>query len=177
MSDSNYEKIDLKRAFVSSDPSVTTITPQSGKHAGKETAVAEFNVGKPQWERDDKGNFHQKDTEYHTVRMYGDEAKQVGNLLKKGMAVNVEGSKTTETWQGKDGSEKSKSVINATDVSLNLSQKRIKSVEFDQTPTKDAAKDGDKGNGGKAAEAQAAQAPKPQKIAKKAADKVQSPDR
>lgn len=174
MSD-NFEKIDLKRAFVSSDPTVKMITPQSGKHAGKETAVAEFNVGKPQWERDEKGDFQQKGTDYHTVRMYGDDAKHIGEILKKGMAVNVEGSKTTESWQ-KNGETNSKSVINATDVSLNLAQKRIKSIEFDGRERQTTqTKDSDKGKGGKAAEAPS---PKSQAVkVKKATSKEQSPER
>ena len=187
MSNEVKTAFDLTHLTVSSDPKLTTITPKSGPNKDKQIAALEFTIV-DNFKRDEKGklvrdenNVVQKkdEAEFHTVKMYGDAAKQVGNLLKKGMAVNVEGSKTTETWPGKDGSEKSKSVINTTNVSLNLSQKRIKSVEFDQTPTKDAAKDADKGKGGKTAEAQAAQPPKPQpqKVAKKAADKVQSPDR
>lgn len=164
-----YEKIDLKRAFVSSDPEISTITPKSGKYAGKETSVLEMNVGKPIFEKNkETGEFSQKETNYYTIRMFGDEAKQVGGLLKKGMAVNVEGSKTTESWE-KGGSTHSKTVINATDISLNLSQKRIKNIEFadrEQTQNQSQSKNQSNEKGGKATPAAAEKKPSVPKPAK-----------
>lgn len=160
-----YEHIDLKRAFVSSDPELSTIVPKSGKYAGKETSVLEMNVGKPTFEKNQEtGEFTQKDTHYFTVRMFGDEAKQVAGLLKKGMAVNVEGSKTTESWE-KGGSSHSKTVINATDISLNLSQKRIKNIEFaDREQSHDKNQSNEKG--GKATPSKQPPAPKTEKAKK-----------
>ena len=115
------------------------------------------------------GEFSQKETNYFTVRMFGDEAKQVGGLLKKGMAINVEGSKTTESWE-KGGSTHSKTVINATDISLNLSQKRIKSIEFaDREQNHEKGHTNTKEKGEKVAPTPGKQpsAPKPAKSAKK----------
>ena len=160
---SNYENIDLKKAYVSTEPKVTKITPAGGKYAGKEIDVAEFNVGKPLWTKNPAtGEFIKGDTTYYQVKMYGEEGARTANHLKVGMSVNVEGSKSTEKWKDKEtGSERTKNVITAQDVSLNLSQSRVKGIEFE--PSKDQAQTADKAKAPKEAPAKAAKAPTAQK--------------
>ena len=128
-----YESIDLKKAYVSNDPELKTITPTSGKHQGKETPLLEFNVGKPLITKEADGSFKDNGTKYYGVKVYGTEATQMARHLEKGMQVNVEGSKSTETWKDKaTGDDKSRDVINASSVTLNLTQTRLSAITFDK---------------------------------------------
>lgn len=162
---SNYENIDLKKAFVSTEPKIEKITPSSGKYAGKETDVAEFNVGKPSWTKNPAtGEFIKGDTTYYQVKMYGEEGARTASHLKVGMSVNVEGSKSTENWKDKStGEERTKNIITAKDVSLNLSQSRVKGIEFDPSKEKDLAQTADKAKAPKESQTKAAKAPTAQK--------------
>lgn len=132
MQEQVFENIDLKKAFVANKPTVKTITVNNGKNAGESVDVLEFKAFKPIYERLENGQFEQKGSVSYDVKLYGTEASKIGQLLQKGMAINVEGSTRIEKWTGEDGKEHSKNLLNASAVSLILSQQRIKTVIFQQ---------------------------------------------
>ena len=128
MSD-NYEKVSLKHASVSKEPELSTITPKSGKYGGQVTDVVQFDVAHNTYKKVGDG-YEKNDTEFFRVKVYGDDAKQLAGLVKVGMSLNIDGSKTVETWKDNNGLDKTTNLINANDVALNLSHHRVKSIEF-----------------------------------------------
>lgn len=46
---SDFQDVDVKKAYVSQEPKLEQITPKSGRFAGQKTSVLEFDIGKPKW--------------------------------------------------------------------------------------------------------------------------------
>lgn len=126
---SDFQDVDVKKAFVSQEPKLEQITPKGSKFAGQETFVLEFDIGKPNWEKQGD-EFVNNGSDFYTVRVYGEDAPRMKELLKVGMAVNVEGSMKQETYKDEKGIDRVAHIINAKDVSLSLSQNRVKGIDF-----------------------------------------------
>ena len=127
-----FEDISLRKAYVSSEPELDTIVPTSGENKGKEVDVVKFNVGHTTWAPDpaDADKMVQSKPTYYEVRVYGGDAEHLANIVQVGMAVNVDGSVKTDVWNDNNGEVREKHIINAEDVALNLSQKRIESIQL-----------------------------------------------
>lgn len=69
-------------------------------------AVANVNIATTDtWTDKDSGEKREK-TEWHRVIFFGRQAEVVGEYLKKGSSVYVEGNLQTRKWQDKDGNDR-----------------------------------------------------------------------
>jgi len=59
----------------------------------------------------DKAGAKQESTEFHNIVIFGRRAEVVGQYLKKGSSVLVEGRIQTRSWDAKDGTKKTKTEI------------------------------------------------------------------
>jgi single-strand DNA-binding protein len=72
--------------------------------------VASFSVATNRvWK--DKNGAKQESADYHNVVVFGRQADIVGQYLKKGASVLVEGRMQTRSWDGKDGEKKYRTEI------------------------------------------------------------------
>jgi single-strand DNA-binding protein len=72
--------------------------------------VASFSVATNRvWK--DKNGAKQENTDYHNVVVFGRQAETVGQYLKKGSSVLVEGRMQTRSWDGQDGVKKYRTEI------------------------------------------------------------------
>lgn len=54
----------------------------------------------------DKAGARQENTDYHNIVVFGRQAETVGQYLKKGSSVFIEGRMQTRSWEGSDGVKK-----------------------------------------------------------------------
>ncbi len=92
------------------DPEVRYM-PSGGAVANVRMATSE------QWKDKNTGDMQEK-TEWHTVVFFGRLAEIVGEYLKKGSKVYVEGRLQTRKWQGKDGQDRYSTEIVANDMQM-----------------------------------------------------------
>jgi single-strand DNA-binding protein len=59
----------------------------------------------------DKNGARQDSTDYHNVVVFGKQAENVAQYLKKGSSVLVEGRMQTRSWDGQDGTKKYRTEI------------------------------------------------------------------
>jgi single-strand DNA-binding protein len=85
-------------------------------HEAGESAVLEFSVATSERFKKKDGNYGEQ-TEWHTIKLWGNRARALSNILVRGMKVCVEGSIRIEKWE-KDGQKRSKGTIVARDVIL-----------------------------------------------------------
>lgn len=72
--------------------------------------VASFSVATNRvWK--DKDGAKQESADYHNVVVFGRQAETVGQYLKKGSSVLVEGRMQTRSWDASDGSKKYRTEI------------------------------------------------------------------
>ncbi len=69
------------------------------------SAIANIRIATTESWKDKSGEKQEK-TEWHRVVFYGRTAEVVGEYLKKGSAVYVEGRIQTRKWQDKDGQDR-----------------------------------------------------------------------
>lgn len=69
------------------------------------TAVVNISVATNEVRRDADGN-EQKLTEWHRIVLWGKQAEFVGNFIKKGQLVYVEGRLQTRTWEDRNKVER-----------------------------------------------------------------------
>lgn len=81
------------------------------------TAVANVSVATTEKWKDKSGDQKEK-TEWHRVNFYGKTAEAVGEYLKKGSRVYVEGRLTTRKWTDKAGVDHYTTEINATKLEM-----------------------------------------------------------
>ncbi len=72
--------------------------------------VASFSVATNRVWKDKEGR-KQESADYHNVVVFGRQAEIVGQYLKKGSNVLVEGRMQTRSWDGQDGSKKYRTEI------------------------------------------------------------------
>lgn len=74
------------------------------------TSVSTFSVATNRaWK--DKDGARQEDTQFHNVVVFGRQAETVGQYLKKGSSVLVEGRMQTRSWDAQDGQKKYRTEI------------------------------------------------------------------
>lgn len=74
-----------------------------------------------------KGDNWVNETEWHSIKAFGKLAENVGKMIKKGVAVYVEGKKKTRTYKDKNDVEKSVVEIIANEI--NILEKIMKTDE------------------------------------------------
>lgn len=72
--------------------------------------VTSFGVATNRTWKDKDGN-KQEGTEYHNIVVFGKQAENCSQYLKKGQSVLVEGRMQTRSWDAPDGSKKYKTEI------------------------------------------------------------------
>jgi len=82
------------------------------------TAIANISVATSESWRDKQTGETQDRTEWHRVVFFGKLAEIVGEYLKKGSKVYVEGSLRTRKWQDKNGVERYTTEIIANEMNM-----------------------------------------------------------
>ncbi|MGY6274720.1 single-stranded DNA-binding protein [Methylomonas sp. MgM2] len=84
--------------------------------------------------RDRNTNERREETEWHRVVFFGGLAKTVGEYLKKGSQVYVEGRIRTQKWQGQDGQDRYTTEIVAENMNMLGSRSGGTASYSDSTP-------------------------------------------
>lgn len=82
------------------------------------SAVAELSVATTEQWKDKSSGEKQERTEWHRITFYGRLAEIVGEYVRKGSQVYVEGSIRTEKWQDKQGNDRYTTKIIANEMQL-----------------------------------------------------------
>lgn len=135
------DKVQNYKIYVYREPELNTIVPKSGKNAGKEIDVLSVKVLHRNYEIDPtSGDFIKKDPTFMTLKKYGDakdNVKQLSSLIQPGMQLRVSGSLTSHEYEFKDqktGEMRKQTALelNANNLMLDLSQKGLKGINFEQ---------------------------------------------
>ena len=113
-------------------------------------AVANVSIATAEtWKDKDTGE-KQERTEWHRVVFFGRLAEIVGEYLKKGSQVYIEGRLQTRKWQDKEGNDRYTTEIVASDMqmlgskgsgSANFNQSTPNNTDMDQTPVQQSPND------------------------------------
>ena len=87
------------------------------------------------WKSKDSGE-RQEETEWHRVVFYDKLAEIVGEYVKKGRSLYVEGRLKTRKWTDKDGVEKYTTEIVATEMTLLGGREQGQGADQDEAPKK-----------------------------------------
>ena len=87
------------------------------RYAPSGTAIASFSAATNHRMRDSDGNWNDQ-TEWHNIKTFGKQAEFVGEYLKKGRTVFVEGRLQTSNWEDKNGQRHYKTEIIASDIQM-----------------------------------------------------------
>lgn len=112
--------------------------------------VATFGVATNRvWK--DKNGAKQENTDFHNVVVFGRQAETVGQYLKKGASVLVEGRMQTRSWDAQDGTKKYRTEIVADRVQFGPRREGGAAGSFggDAGPSDATAKGGKKAGKGK----------------------------
>ena len=82
------------------------------------SAVAELSVATTEQWKDKSSGEKQERTEWHRITFYGRLAEIVGEYVRKGSQVYVEGSIRTEKWQDKQGNDRYTTKIIANEMQM-----------------------------------------------------------
>jgi single-strand DNA-binding protein len=82
------------------------------------TAVCNISVATTSGWNDKQSGLRVEETEWHRVVFFGRLAEVVGEHLKKGRSVFIEGRLRTRRWQDKDGREQYSTEIVASDMQM-----------------------------------------------------------
>lgn len=86
------------------------------KYTPSGTAVSNFSIAVNRSVK--KGDSYEKEVSFFNVNLWGKQAEALQQYLVKGRPVIIAGSLKQERWTDNDGSNKSKIVVNATQVQL-----------------------------------------------------------
>lgn len=82
------------------------------------TSVANIRIATSETWKDKQTQEQKERTEWHSVVFFGNLADIVGQYLKKGRQVYVEGQLRTRKWQGKDGSDRYTTEVVASEMQM-----------------------------------------------------------
>ena len=99
-------------------------------------AVANFSIATSEKWKDKTSGEPREETEWHRISVFGRLAEIVGEYLKKGSLVFVQGKLKTRKWQDKDGNDKysTEVVLNGFNAVLTLLDKPAESEEREPAP-------------------------------------------
>jgi single-strand DNA-binding protein len=81
------------------------------------TSVTKLSVAiTEKWK--DKDGFPRENTEWVIARCWKQGAEFIGNYASKGSQVFIEGKLKTETWDAKDGSKRSQTIVEVEEIQL-----------------------------------------------------------
>lgn len=98
-------------------------------------AVANISLATAESWRDKDSGEQQERTEWHRIVFFGRLAEIVGEYLKKGSQIYVEGRLQTRKWQDKEGKDRYTTEIVANDMQM-LGSRSSGSANYDQSPPK-----------------------------------------
>ena len=88
------------------------------RYAANGSAVANFSIATAEsWKNKQTGEYENK-SEWHNIVVFGKFGELVGQYLKKGAKVYVEGKLQTRKWQGQDGNDRYTTEIIANDIQM-----------------------------------------------------------
>ncbi|MBN2424147.1 MAG: single-stranded DNA-binding protein [Calditrichaceae bacterium] len=87
------------------------------RYAPSGTAIASFSAATNHRMRDSEGNWNEQ-TEWHNIKAFGKLAEFVGEYLKKGKTIFIEGRLQTSNWEDKNGQRHYKTEIIANEIQL-----------------------------------------------------------
>jgi len=96
------------------------------------SAVAEVSVATSEQWKDKQTGEKQERTEWHRVTFFGRLAEIVGEYIRKGSQIYVEGSIRTEKWQDKQGNDRYTTKIIASEMQM-LGSRAGGSASFQNT--------------------------------------------
>ncbi|MGD9486496.1 MAG: single-stranded DNA-binding protein [Calditrichaceae bacterium] len=102
------------------------------------TAIASFSVATNHGQKDAEGSWTDK-TEWHNIVTFGKTAEFVGEYLKKGKLVYLEGRLQTSSWEDQQGQKKYKTEIIALNLQL-LGSKGDSESTYQDEPASDDSK-------------------------------------
>ena len=88
------------------------------KYMPSGSAVANISLATSEQWKDKQTGEKQERTEWHRVTFFGRLAEVVGDYLKKGAQVYVEGRIQTDKWQDKDGNDRYTTKIIANEMQM-----------------------------------------------------------
>ena len=101
-------------------------------------AVANISIAtNEQWKDKESGEMQER-TEWHRVVFFGRLAEIVGEYLRKGSQVYVEGRIQTRKWQDKEGKDRYTTEIVANEMQMLGSKSGGTTASFDQSPQQSA---------------------------------------
>ena len=98
-------------------------------------AVANISLATTDSWRDKESGEKQERTEWHRIVFFGKLAEIVGEYLRKGSQIYVEGRLQTRKWQDKEGTDRYTTEIVANDMQM-LGSRSGGSANFDSPPPK-----------------------------------------
>ena len=96
------------------------------------SAVAEVSVATTESWKDKQTGDKQERTEWHRVTFFGRLAEIVGEYVRKGSQIYVEGSIRTEKWQDKNGNDRYTTKIIANEMQMLGSRGGGSSASYDK---------------------------------------------
>jgi len=109
------------------------------RYTASGAAVANISLATAESWRDKESGEQQERTEWHRVVFFGRLAEIVGEYLKKGSQIYVEGRLQTRKWQDKEGNDRYTTEIVAGEMQMLGSRSVTAASEFDQSPPAEAA--------------------------------------
>jgi single-strand DNA-binding protein len=109
------------------------------KYMPSGSAVANVSVATTESWKDKNSGEKQERTEWHRVVFYARLAEIVGEYLRKGSQVYVEGRLQTRKWQAKDGSDRYTTEIVASDMQMLGGRGGGGGGSFDSAPQAEAS--------------------------------------
>ncbi|NOY79040.1 MAG: single-stranded DNA-binding protein [Calditrichaeota bacterium] len=98
------------------------------------TAVASFSIATNERWKDKEGNF-QDHTEWHRIVAWRKLAETVGEYLKKGSQVYIEGRLRTRTWEDQNGNKRTTTEIVADSLQMLGRREGVSSSDVAASPT------------------------------------------
>lgn len=74
-------------------------------------AIVELRVATNRYKKGAKEGEFETLTDWHSVKLFGNLAERFAARAKKGSLVLITGSSTTESWEGKDGVKRYKTIL------------------------------------------------------------------
>jgi len=108
------------------------------RYTASGAAVANVSIATAESWRDKETGEQQERTEWHRVVFFGRLAEIVGEYLRKGSQVYVEGRIQTRKWQDRDGNDRYTTEIVASDLQM-LGSRSSGSANFDAAPKETAS--------------------------------------
>lgn len=97
------------------------------------TAVASFSIATNERWKDKEGNF-QDHTEWHRIVAWRKLAETVGEYLKKGSQVYIEGKLRTRTWEDQNGTKRTTTEIVADSMQMLGRREGVSSADVATPP-------------------------------------------